>query len=564
MPGQRFGHPLQGSRGTADHLGVSASALASTIRRQLPAGGALPTEEWHRRHKAMLILLWALIVAIPVYAVLFARYGIVHDAAHVAVLLPFAILAGVPRLGRQLRSLLCAGGLMAAAALMVHVSGGTIEAHFAFFVFIVLLTLYEDWLVFGVAVGFVLLHHGIMGMVDPSGVFNQPEQWHNPWKWAAIHALFVAAAGVAGIVAWRLNEDVRARMRESQKQLRIAARVDSLTGLSNRRALMEDLAAELERATEAHPLALTILDLNGFKTYNDTFGHMAGDAVLTRLGHRLEANVPTGACVYRMGGDEFCVLARDAPQPELVETRAAAALRDHGEAFTIDSAWGSSVVPRDASTAEGALRIADQRMYAQKRGGRPPASAQSKSVLVRAVTERHPHLGRHLSGVADLAHAVGRRLGIDGEELESVRHAAELHDVGKVAIPDAILNKPAPLEPEEWEFIKRHTIIGERILCEAPALAYVARLVRSSHERMDGTGYPDRLAGNEIPLGSRIVAVCDAYDAMVAERPFRAARTPEAAAQELDRCAGTQFDPAVVEAFVEVLPEVRRPTIAAA
>jgi two-component system cell cycle response regulator len=185
-------------------------------------------------------------------------------------------------------------------------------------------------------------------------------------------------------------------------------------------------------------------------------------------------------------------------------------------------------------------------------------------VLVRAVTERHPHLGRHLSGVADLAHAVGRRLGIDGEELESVRHAAELHDVGKVAIPEAILNKPGPLDPEEWEFIKRHTIIGERILAGAPALAYVARLVRASHERMDGTGYPDRLAGDEIPLGSRIVAVCDAYDAMLAERPFRAARTSDAAVDELRRCAGTQFDTTVVEAFIEVLPEVRLTRVEAA
>jgi two-component system, cell cycle response regulator len=511
----------------------------------------------------MLVLLWVLIVAIPIYGAVVGGYGIVHDLGHVLVVIPFAALAGWSRLGRKLQSVLCAAGLMAAAALMVHVSGGVIEAHFAFFVFIVLLTLYEDWLVFGIAVAFVLLHHGIMGMVDPKGVFETPEQWSEPWKWAAIHAVFVLAAGVAGVVAWRLNEDVRARMRDTQDRLEDVARTDSLTGLGNRRRLIEDLSAELDRASEARPLALTILDLNGFKNYNDSFGHLAGDALLVRLGNRLRANVPASASVYRLGGDEFCVLAPDVSEAELVETRAAAALREHGEGFQIETAWGSAVVPRDGHTAEAALRTADQRMYTHKRSGRPPASAQTKSALLRAVTERHPELGEHLDGVGGLAFAVARRLGLEGEELERVRHAAELHDVGKVAIPDEILNKPGPLDDGEWAFMRRHTIIGERILCAAPALAPVARLVRSSHERMDGQGYPDNLTGEQIPLGARIVAVCDAYDAMITDRPYRAAHTSQAAVTELRCCAGTQFDPDVVEAFVATLAHRPQLTVAA-
>jgi HD-GYP domain-containing protein (c-di-GMP phosphodiesterase class II) len=130
-----------------------------------------------------------------------------------------------------------------------------------------------------------------------------------------------------------------------------------------------------------------------------------------------------------------------------------------------------------------------------------------------------------------------------------VRQAADLHDVGKVAIPDAILNKPGPLDDEEWVFMRRHTIIGERIVAAAPALRDVATLVRASHERHDGGGYPDGLAGEQIPLGARIVSICDAFDAMVAARPDRAARGPDAALAELERCAGTQFDPVVVAAF---------------
>jgi len=167
--------------------------------------------------------------------------------------------------------------------------------------------------------------------------------------------------------------------------------------------------------------------------------------------------------------------------------------------------------------------------------------------------ERHPDLEAHLQGVARLAVGVGRRLGLDDEALEQLRLAAELHDIGKVAIPDAIIGKPGALDEDEWTFIRRHTVIGERIVAAAPSLGAVAGLVRASHERWDGGGYPDGLAGEAIPVGARIVAVCDAYDAMRADRPYARARTAADAAAELRRCAGTQFDPAVVEAFVAEL-----------
>jgi two-component system cell cycle response regulator len=176
-------------------------------------------------------------------------------------------------------------------------------------------------------------------------------------------------------------------------------------------------------------------------------------------------------------------------------------------------------------------------------------------VLLRALAERNPDLGEHISGVAAMAEAVARRLGLDDEQVDQVRNAAELHDVGKVAIPDAILDKPAALNGDEWAFIERHTLIGERIVAAAPALRSVAALVRSSHERWDGRGYPDRLARDEIPLGARIVAVCDAFDAMVSDRPYRAGMAPALALDELARCAGSQFDPAVVAAFAQAWSE---------
>jgi len=156
-----------------------------------------------------------------------------------------------------------------------------------------------------------------------------------------------------------------------------------------------------------------------------------------------------------------------------------------------------------------------------------------------------------VSTVADTTRSVAARLGLDGAELEDVVRAAELHDIGKTAIPDAILYKPGRLDSEEWRFMRRHAIIGEKILSAAPALAQTAKLVRSTHERPDGNGYPDGLRGEEIPLGSRIIFVCDAFDAMTSQRPYQSQRSTAEALAELRRCAGTQFDPDVVEAFCE-------------
>jgi HD-GYP domain-containing protein (c-di-GMP phosphodiesterase class II) len=183
---------------------------------------------------------------------------------------------------------------------------------------------------------------------------------------------------------------------------------------------------------------------------------------------------------------------------------------------------------------------------------------QSKDVLLRAMIERHPELGGHSNEVRELVVALAADLGIPRDEVDTLRHAAELHDIGKVAIPDALLQKPGPLDDEEWAFIRRHTLIGQRIVAEAPALTKVGALIRSSHERWDGDGYPDGLAGEEIPLGARIVAVCDAYDAMTTDRPYRVSMPADEAMAELRRCAGTQFDPTVVAAFEAKVAERRR------
>ncbi|HEX5619855.1 MAG TPA: diguanylate cyclase, partial [Solirubrobacteraceae bacterium] len=337
----------------------------------------------------------------------------------------------------------------------------------------------------------------------------------------------------------------------ANQAVREQAVTDALTGLGNRRRLTADLAATLESTVDRTPTLLLMFDLDGFKSYNDTFGHLAGDQLLTRLGAKLSEAVAAHGTAYRLGGDEFCALLKvDGEELDDLIARAAAALTDTGKQFAVRASFGAVLMPHEADSPDHALQLADERMYAHKRGRTEGPRDQARDVLLRTMHAKQPELNEHSSEVAQLAVLVARQLGLTGEQLDEVARAAELHDVGKVGIPDAILNKPGPLDPTEWEFMYQHTILGERILNAAPALRPVARLVRSSHERWDGTGYPDKLAGEDIPLGARIVAVCDAYEAMTADRPYRRALSEHAAREQLSANAGTQFDPAVVAAFL--------------
>jgi diguanylate cyclase (GGDEF)-like protein len=531
-----------------------STSFISRLRSFLPRGGSLPEDEWNRRHRALVVVLWINAVALTGYGIALGRYGVVHNVAHAAGIVTLAVLAGNARFSHKWRAAFASIGLLSAAALLVHLTRGLIEAHFYFFVLVVALTLYEDWMPFLLAVGYVLLHHGVVGTIDPHEVYNRRAEWSHPWTWAGIHAAFIALAGVAGITTWRLNENVRNRMRAAQNELARISETDSLTGLANRRKAMKDLECLFDDPRE--DTVLVLFDLNWFKSYNDTFGHPAGDALLERLGRQFASAVDGRATAYRLGGDEFCMLApcREEERASL-EAVAAAALSEHGQAFQITAAYGSVLIPAEAGSSAEALHLADERMYARKHSSRPSAISQSKGVLTQAMVESHPDLGGHLNEVARLVEPVARRLEMPDEEIEVLRHAAELHDIGKVAIPDAIMSKAGPLSESEREFIQRHTLVGQRIVAAAPVLAGVGELIRSSHEHWTGGGYPDGLAGPEIPLGARVIAVCDAYDAMTSDRPYRRALDHLDALAELRRCAGTQFDPDVVGAFLALMNE---------
>jgi diguanylate cyclase (GGDEF)-like protein len=335
---------------------------------------------------------------------------------------------------------------------------------------------------------------------------------------------------------------------------------DPLTLLWNRRALIRDLESALEAR---EPRILGIIDLDGFKSYNDTFGHPAGDSLLERVGTKLARAAGTDGRAYRLGGDEFCMLIHDDGTARGRVLKATESLHERGEHFSISATVGIVEVPDEAGSWDTAMHIADQRLYERKRI-RPSAGRQIRRALLSALGERDVGLNGHVSDVAALAEAVGRSFGLGPDELEELRAGAELHDIGKIAIPDSILFKPGPLDPEEMSFMRRHTLIGARIVAAVPSLAQLGPMIRSSHEFWNGAGYPDRLRGEEIPLAARIIAVCDAYAAMLEDRPYRAGFRPDEALAELERCSATQFDPAVVAVFNATLADIQYRRIAEA
>jgi diguanylate cyclase (GGDEF)-like protein len=328
---------------------------------------------------------------------------------------------------------------------------------------------------------------------------------------------------------------------------RSEARTDALTGLLNRRSLERDLAARLAACDEQSLLVL--LDLDGFKRYNDTFGHPAGDALLWRLSRRLVEAVRDAGDAYRLGGDEFCVLVH-ACDEDLVVAAAREALSERAEHFTVTASAGRVLLPLEAATPTDALRLVDQRLYAAKHAlhaRRRGAHAALMQALDEALQD--PHHER----VARLARRLGAELGLAPEALDELTLAGHLHDIGKLALPDALLSKPGPLDEQEWVLMRTHPAVGERIVSAAPELVAISALVRHHHERWDGGGYPDGLVGDASPLGARILAVADAYDAMTSARPYSPSLTGTEALAELRRVAGQQFDPTLVDRFCSMI-----------
>ncbi|MCW3033130.1 MAG: diguanylate cyclase and metal dependent phosphohydrolase [Solirubrobacterales bacterium] len=341
---------------------------------------------------------------------------------------------------------------------------------------------------------------------------------------------------------------------------------DPLTGLLNHRSFHDALDRALEERDATTGTCVVLIDLDNFKRINDEDGHGGGDRLLRAAAAALGEACRRGDLAFRVGGDEFALLLAGLDE----EAAAAVAMRTCAAVAALDPRLGASaglVALGPDSRKDALLEQADQRLYAAKRGARPaPGGTSARStlatqitveVLVAALESHHAATAGHCVDVAELSARVAARLGAGPTERELVRQAALLHDLGKLAVPADILSKAGPLDPHEWDIVRTHPDRGAEILLRAPELESLAAAVRASHERWDGGGYPNRLAGQDIPLAARVVAACDAYDAMVSERPYSAALAPAAAIAELHECAGSQFDPDVVATLVAELSSTR-------
>ena len=401
---------------------------------------------------------------------------------------------------------------------------------------------------------------------------------------------FMASAALMLVVLWERSPllsialvgpllAISLYQRSTHRALRAMrlALTDPLTGLGNHRHFHERLQRELQTAEEqATPLTLCFVDVDDFKNINDRFGHPSGDRVLSQVAGKLRQ----GGEAFRLGGDEFALLLVDhdegaalAAANSIVERIGALGL-DHIGSVTVSA--GLATFPVQGHGRDELIRLADSALYWAKEHGKnrvsryrpdvvqlaelkrvaagPDRAARYRAAasLAKAVDARDTYTGSHSERVSQCAARIAVRLGLDVEQVELTRLAGSLHDLGKLAIPEEILRKAGALTDSERLVLERHPQIGFRML-DSLGVDPVASIVLHHHERWDGTGYPDGLRGDLIPLGARIIFVADAFDAMTSDRVYRARLSREEALAELERCSGTQFDPAIVDAFAEEL-----------
>lgn len=383
----------------------------------------------------------------------------------------------------------------------------------------------------------------------------------------------------------RLEDDLRRARAAAESR----ARTDELTGAFNRRHFAEIVAAAL--SGDARDCGLLLLDADHFKQVNDGYGHVVGDAVLVELARRLKAGLRAEDCLARWGGEEFAVLLHgvgsDAELDRLAQRlRTAVAgtpVVAEGVSVRLTISIGAARAGGDQSSLDALVEAADRCLYVAKRHGRnrvslvphlvvddagehepESASVSVARALAFAASVREGMPESHAEQVATLATLTAERMVLPEGVVLRCGLGGWLHDVGKLAIPERILAKPGPLDEEEWAAMRTHPVVGEEIVRRAAALREAGAAVRHHHERYDGGGYPDGLVGAAIPIEARIVGAADAYAAITADRVYCAARSPEEAAAELRRSAGSHLDPAVVDALLDVLGLAARPALKAA
>lgn len=492
-------------------------------------------------------------------------------------------------------------GQLLMSALLIDVSGGQIEMHFHIFGSLAFLAFYRDWKVLVTATIVTALDHiagGIYWPVSVYGVpFPEPWLWMEHVAWVVFEDVFLLLsckwglqelAGICSkdatlqsqkLILEEMVEQRTSSLKEANQRLEAIATTDPLTGLPNHRSLVDAIEKELNRSSRyGRSFSVLFLDIDHFKALNDTLGHSGGDSALEELGALIKNLIRGIDTAGRWGGEEFLVLLPETDADgasliaEKIRSEVAAHLFLNDKGLYLTCSFGVASYPSDALAISDLVESADKAMYAAKKMGRNQVrlfsdpilnsldntDAESREeaalqgmmdALVGLVDVRDVYTGEHSEEVCKVASGIAVSLGYSGFDLKQVKQVALLHDVGKIAIPDAILQKPGVLTSDEWDIMKRHPAIGAPVVGRVPDLRGAAAGIRSHHERWDGTGYPDGLKGEKIPLAARIVAVADTFSAITSDRPYRNAESIQDALAEIDRCSGTQFDPMVVRAL---------------
>ena len=370
---------------------------------------------------------------------------------------------------------------------------------------------------------------------------------------------------------------------ESQRSRFGRADEDPVTGLRDSRALWKEIAQRAASCSISSPLALVVLDFDRLADVNAHYDRSVGDAVLRRCAKVTGEEVPSARLAFRYREDELVLLVPGDEEDgrELAERVRARIAAQNSTLPAITVSCGVAVIHGPVEPMVALGKVGPALQAAKQSGGNRVVVATETSrnghngqdgagdgdgtarraalaMAVASLEARDRATAAHSDDVVTLAESIGKRLGLSDLQLDRLTAAAQLHDVGKLAMPTEILNKPGALNDTEWEIIREHTVIGERMLRAVPEMGAVANMVRHSHESWDGSGYPDGLAGEEIPLASRIILCADAFHAIRCDRPYRPGRSADEALDEVRSCAGLQFDPRVVEALVAIARDVRR------